>query len=226
MRDGPFRLTVLVSGGGSNLQAIMDRCSDGRLPAEVTRVISDRADAFGLQRANAAGIATEVLRSADFGSRSAYDEALAARMIASAPDLVILAGFMRILGPEAVQPLAGRMLNIHPALLPAYPGLHTYRRVLAAGERWHGSSVHYVTEELDAGPLIAQVRVAIRPQDDEAALSARVQAAEHRLYPLVIGLIASGRVAWHHGEPRLDGEPLTRPMVFDEEFQLQVTDPR
>ncbi len=215
--DRRCSVVVLISGSGSNLQSIIDACSAGRIDARVSAVISNRADAFGLQRAARADIPARVVDASGFASRADYDAELAGRIDAFRPDLVVLAGFMRILGPAFVRRYWGKMLNIHPSLLPKYRGLDTYRRVLEAGDSHHGTSVHYVTEELDGGPVVAQARVAIRPGDDEAGLSARVQAAEHKLYPTVIGWIASGRLRLRDDAPWLDDERLAEPVVFEDD---------
>lgn len=218
--DG-LRVVVLISGSGSNLQAIADACADGRIAATVTAVLSDQPQAFGLERAARAGIPAECLPGAGFASREDYDAALGARLAALAPDLVVLAGFMRILTGGLVAEWHGRMLNVHPSLLPAYRGLHTHRRVLAAGDAAHGTSVHYVTEELDGGPLIAQARLAVGPEDDEASLQRRIQAMEHRLYPEVIGWIAAGRLRLAGDVVVLDGEPLAAPVLRREDELLR-----
>ncbi|PYZ99935.1 phosphoribosylglycinamide formyltransferase [Gammaproteobacteria bacterium 2W06] len=202
---GGFRIAVLISGSGTNLQAIIDAVQAGRIAAHVDRVISNRPDAGGLERAAAAGIATEVIDHRDFERREAYDQALADRLEAARPDLIVLAGFMRILGAAFVARFTGRLINIHPSLLPAYRGLHTHERAIAAGERQHGCSVHYVIPELDAGPVIAQAAVPIHPDDDAARLARRVQAMEHVLYPQVVGWIADGRVQLGDGGVRHDG---------------------
>lgn len=214
-KSGGFGLAVLISGSGSNLQAIIDAAAGGALPARVCAVVSNRADAYGLERASGVDIATCVVGAAGRATRADYDEALAARIDSFNPDLLVLAGFMRILGPAFVRRYWGRMLNIHPSLLPKYRGLDTYRRVLASGDTHHGTSVHYVTEELDGGPVVAQARVAIRPDDDPATLSARVQAAEHRLYPTVIGWIAEGRLSLREGRPWMDDNLLEKPVIFE-----------
>lgn len=210
-------VAVLVSGSGTNLQAILDACAAGHIPARVSGVISDRPEAYGLERARAAGVPAAPLPTAGFPDRAAYDHALGERIRALAPGLVVLAGFMRILSPALVNDWAGRMLNIHPSLLPAYRGLHTHRRVLEAGERYHGTSVHFVTEALDAGPVIAQARLRIRPGDTEEGLKERIQAMEHRLYPEVVGLFAEGRLALEGTHVLLDGAPMPRPLLREEE---------
>ncbi len=208
-------LVVLISGSGSNLQAIIDRAANGSLPAEIRGVISNRADAYGLERARQAGIPTQVIDHRDYADRDAYDRALAAAIDAFAPRLVALAGFMRILTPGFVQHFHGRMLNIHPSLLPHYPGLHTHRRALEAGDREHGATVHFVTEQLDGGPRIIQARVAVEPGDDESALAARVLKQEHLIYPTAIRWIAEGRVAMVGEQVLFEGMPLAAPMALD-----------
>ncbi len=208
-----LRLVVLISGSGSNLQAIIDACDNGTIEGEVVAVISNRPDAYGLERARRAGIAAEVLDHTAFDDRAAFDRALIGQIDAHRPDLVVLAGFMRILTPAFVQHYSGRLLNIHPSLLPAYQGLHTHRRVLEAGDPVHGASVHFVTEELDGGPVILQAEVPVLPDDDEQTLAARVLEQEHRIYPTVIQWFAEGRLRLdpEHGV-LLDGDRLHRPV--------------
>lgn len=202
------RLVVLISGNGSNLQAFIDRIADGSLPARIVAVISNKAEAFGLERARGAGIATQVIDHRAFPSREAFDAELAQAVDAQAPDAVVLAGFMRILTPGFVQRFRGRLFNIHPSLLPKFTGVDTHARALAAGEREHGCSVHFVTEELDGGPVVAQARVPVLPDDTPDSLRERVHAAEHRLYPEVIGWLARGRLAWSAAGVTLDGRPI------------------
>ena len=213
----PLRIVVLVSGSGSNLQAIMDAAQRGDLSAQVDTVISDQPDAFGLQRAARAGISHECIAGSDYPDRAAYDAVLAERLNELSPDLVVLAGFMRILTSDLVNPWCGRMLNIHPSLLPAYRGLHTHGRVLEAGEQFHGTTVHFVTEELDGGPIIAQSRLRIGTEDNEESLVKRILAMEHRMYPEVIGWIAQGRLRLNDGHVELDGVILEHPILTDEE---------
>ena len=191
--QAPLRLVVLISGNGSNLQAILDRCGDGSVPAEVVGVLSNRADAYGLQRAERAGVTTAVIDHRDYPDRESFDSAVAAQIDRWQPDLVVLAGFMRILSEGFVRRYQGRMLNIHPSLLPKYRGLDTHHRVLEAGEREHGCSVHYVTPELDAGPVLLQERVAVHADDTPQSLAERVHQAEHRIYPEAIRLFAHSR---------------------------------
>ena len=204
----PLPLVVLVSGNGSNLQALLNACAMGRLAAQVRAVISNQSTAYALTRARQSSVATEVLCHRSFvGSREDYDMALADTVDRYQPGLVLLAGFMRVLTPRFVHRFRGRMLNIHPALLPAFRGLHTHARVLAAGMREHGASVHFVTEELDGGPVVIQARVPVLSGDTEASLAARVLAQEHRIYPQAVAWFAQGRLrlaeddhAWLDGQ--------------------------
>ena len=202
------RLAVLISGSGTNLQAIMAAIDNGRLDAEVTVVLSNRADAGGLARADAAGIATRVLDHRQYDSREAFDQAMIEALDDYRPDTVVLAGFMRILSPLFVRHYAGRLINIHPSLLPKYRGLHTHARALEAGDRQHGCSIHFVTEELDGGPLIAQAPLAILANDTVDSLSKRVQQREHLLYPLVLQWRAEQRLELNQNGVVLDGKPL------------------
>ncbi len=208
-------VVVLISGRGSNLRAIADEARAGRLPIDIRAVVSDREDAAGLDWARAAGLHAVALPARPFPDRAAYDSALAALVAGFEPGLVVLAGFMRILGPSFVDPLAGRMLNIHPSLLPRHRGLHTHRRVLEAGEREHGASVHFVTRELDGGPVVLQARVPVRDGDDEASLAARVLEQEHRIYPRAIGWFADGRLRYADGAAWLDGQRLDQPVLVE-----------
>ncbi|WMC09681.1 phosphoribosylglycinamide formyltransferase [Oceanimonas pelagia] len=202
------RIVVLISGNGSNLQTLLDQAANGRLGGEVVAVISNKADAYGLERARLAGVATEVLPGRDFADRENYDAALMTLVDGYRPDLVVLAGFMRILTPGFVRHYEGRMLNIHPSLLPKYQGLNTHQRAIDAGDDEHGCSVHFVTEELDGGPVILQARVPVFADDDAAAVAARVQVQEHAIYPLAVRWFCDGRLAMKGGQAWLDGEPL------------------
>jgi phosphoribosylglycinamide formyltransferase 1 len=213
MSRPPLPVAVLVSGYGSNLQALLDASAARRLNVDFRLVASDRADAHGLERARRAGISAVAIPPADFPDRAAWNAALGALLQESGARLVVLAGFMRVLSPELVRTWQGRMLNVHPSLLPLHRGLHTHRRALAAGDRMHGASIHFVTEELDGGPVILQARVPILPGDDEERLAQRVQAREHEVYPRVVGWIGAGRLAWREEGPWLDGRRLTRPVV-------------
>ena len=211
----PLPLAVLVSGNGSNLQALLDAAARGEIHAEPRVVVSDQPAAYALERARHAGVAARVLEAGGYADRASYDSALGEILDSCGVELVALAGFMRILSPGIVQRWAGRMLNIHPALLPRYRGLHTHRRALAAGERVHGASVHFVTEELDGGPVVVQARVPVLNGDDEARLAARVLRVEHRIYPLAVGWFASGRLELRDGRPHLDGVALNAPVSYD-----------
>ncbi|MBK1716796.1 phosphoribosylglycinamide formyltransferase [Thiocystis violacea] len=212
MSEGtPLPVVALISGGGSNLQALIDAQLQGR-PIQLRAVISNQAGAFGLERARRHGIPTEVLSHRDYPDRDAFDSDLSALIDRHEPGLVVLAGFMRILTPAFVNRYLGRMLNIHPSLLPKFRGLHTHQRALDAGEREHGASVHFVTAELDGGPVIAQARVPVLAGDDAETLAARVLRQEHILYPTAVHWFARGRLRLDtDGRPRLDGEILTEP---------------
>lgn len=180
------RIVILISGRGSNMEAIVQRATEEGWPAQVAAVVSNRADSAGLAFARARGIATEVVDHKAFASREAFDAALAEAIDRHAPDLVLLAGFMRVLGEAFVRRYEGRMLNIHPSLLPAFPGLHTHRRALEAGCKAVGATVHFVTPQLDHGPIVMQSVVPVRSGDDEGTLAARVLATEHVIYPLAV----------------------------------------
>jgi phosphoribosylglycinamide formyltransferase 1 len=193
------RIVILISGSGSNMQAIVRACVAERWPAQVVAVLSNKADAHGLAFAQAQGIATQVIDHTQFTQRSHFDAALAQAVQAQAPDLLVLAGFMRILSPEFVQPFEGRMLNIHPSLLPAFTGLHTHQRALDTGCKVAGATVHFVTAELDHGPIAAQAWTPILPNDNVQSLSKRVLALEHRMYPQVVSWWAHGHLQLHDG---------------------------
>lgn len=200
---------MLISGGGSNLQSIINACASGQIPATLCAVISNREDAFGLTRAEQAGIPALVLKHQAFSSREDFDHALAALIDEYQPDLVVLAGFMRILSTDFVTRYLGRLINIHPSLLPKYPGLDTHRRALQAGDQTHGASVHFVIPELDAGPVIIQGIVTVQPDDNPETLANRVLTqVEHRIYPQAIEWLATHRVAYQGGVVLLDKEPL------------------
>ncbi|MCD6680394.1 MAG: phosphoribosylglycinamide formyltransferase [Burkholderiaceae bacterium] len=187
-------IVVLISGRGSNMTAIAQALRDERWSARIACVIADRPAAAGLDRASEYGAATEVVDFRAFDTRAAFEDALASAIDRHAPDLVVLAGFMRILGDGFVERYTDRMLNIHPSLLPAFPGLHTHRRALEAGVAVHGATVHLVGRELDMGPIVAQAALAVRPDDDEERLASRVLALEHRLYPMAVRWFVEGRL--------------------------------
>jgi phosphoribosylglycinamide formyltransferase 1 len=209
----PLRLAILISGRGSNMATIARACLQNQVAAAVAVVISDRPGVAGITTAQDMGLETHVVSWKSAADRAAFELALGQCIDTYSPDLVVLAGFMRVLSGPFVERYAGRMLNIHPSLLPKYTGLHTHSRVLEAGDTAHGASVHFVTPELDGGPLILQSRVPVTAGDTEATLSARVQATEHVIYPRAIELIADGRLKWNEGHPSLDGKPLHEPVV-------------
>lgn len=210
----PLRIAVLASGRGSNLQALLKACASGRLNARVVLVGSDRRQAQALQRAESAGIEHFSLDPKAWPDRAGFDAALFRRVAESRPDLVVLAGYMRILDAAAVEAWQGRMINIHPSLLPRHRGLHTHRKALEHGDADHGTSVHYVSAELDGGPVIAQAMTPIRSDDDETRLSERILQLEHQLLPAVVSLIADGRLQWRQGMPWLDEQPLSTPLTW------------
>lgn len=218
--DSPLAIAVLASGRGSNLQALIDAIDAGRLRAHIVGVFSDRPDAFALQRARDAGVHAEALRPREFATRLAFDAALFERIAAVQPDLIVCAGYMRLLGQPVVEANRGRMINIHPSLLPAFKGLRTHEQALAAGAPVHGASVHFVTPELDGGPVIAQARVPVLPDDDASTLAARVITREHPLLVETLRLFAAGRIALHDERVRLDGAPLAAPLVLGDDDRL------
>lgn len=203
---------MLASGRGSNLAALLEARERGELPVEFVLVGSDKAGAGALRLAEAANVPTLALDPRSYPDRRAFDLDLFRRVAASGADWLVLAGFMRILDGEALKPWVGRIINIHPSLLPKYRGLHTHRRALEAGDAEHGASVHFVTAELDGGPVIAQARLAIEAGDDEERLARRLLPLEHRLLPAVLGLLAAGRLQWDGQAPRFDGQPLSAPL--------------
>lgn len=198
------RTAVLISGSGSNLQALLDACESGRCAAEIALVVSNRADAFGLERARLHGVPAAVLDHRGFASRAAFETELDALLRANGIELVCLAGFMRVLTPGFVEAWRDRLLNIHPSLLPAFPGLHTHERALEAGCRVHGCTVHLVRPTLDLGPILVQGVVPVLADDDTATLAARVLEVEHRCYPLALDIVARGVV-------RIDGDTVVLP---------------
>lgn len=236
-------LVILISGRGSNMLAIAKACREQQIAATVERVIADRADAAGLALAAAQGMHTALIERSRAAERDSFERALTASIdealsagvglgagagVAVDPSaaasgsagnpsagLVVLAGFMRVLSAGFVERYAGRMLNIHPSLLPRLRGLHTHRRAVEAGDKQHGASVHYVTAELDGGPVVLQSRIGVRSEDTEASLAARVLQTEHVIYPRAIDWIATGRLRWRCGRPWLDGSPLEEPVIED-----------
>jgi phosphoribosylglycinamide formyltransferase-1 len=201
-------VVVLLSGTGGNLQAMIDSFKDGPGPVRIRAVISNRDDAYGLQRARDAGIEACVLDHTAYEGREAFDAALIELIDTFDPQLVVLAGFMRILSAGFVRHYHGRLLNIHPSLLPLYKGLHTHQRAIEAGDKEHGCSVHFVTEELDGGPLVVQAVISVQLQDSPATLAQRVHTQEHRIYPLAVRWFAEGRLRLGEHGALLDGQPL------------------
>lgn len=201
-------VVVLISGNGTNLQAIIDACKSSIKGGKVTAVFSNKATAYGLERAEKAGAQPVFIDPKSFDTRDAYDQELMRQMDEFNPDLVVLAGFMRILSSDFVRHYMGRMINIHPSLLPKYPGLNTYQRAILAGDEEHGTSVHFVTEQLDGGPVILQAKVPIFDEDTIEILTERVQAQEHRIYPLVVQWFVEGRLEMKEGKAFLDGKAL------------------
>ncbi len=210
-RDGKLAVVVLISGNGSNLQALINAARHDA-PFFIRGVVSNRRNAAGLKRATDADIPTRVIEHTQFADRAAFDKAMAREIDSFAPGLVVLAGFMRILTSDFVNHYAGRMINIHPSLLPAFQGLHTHRRALEAGVDEHGASVHFVTDELDGGPVIAQVRVAVQAGDSESVLAERVLQREHELLPQVVNWFAEGTLQLHGDAVWLHGSPIAAPV--------------
>ena len=211
------RIVVLISGEGRNLQALIDACADGRINGRIVGVLSNRGDARGLQRAAAAGIATAVLSHRDYASREAYDTALVTQLQAWQPDIVALAGFMRILTPVFIRAYAGRMLNVHPSLLPRHPGLHTHQAALDAGDGTHGATVHFVDEQLDGGPLVIQGQFTVRAQDTAQTLAQRVMNdIELKIYPQAVAWMARGELRCAEAAVWFRGERLVGPLGLDD----------
>jgi phosphoribosylglycinamide formyltransferase-1 len=211
----PLKLVVLISGRGSNLKAILETIDAGELSAVVSAVISNRADAPGLEYAHERAIDTVALDAESYPDRETYDHALQGMIDLFHPGLVVLAGYMRILSPTFVNHYAGRLINIHPSLLPEFRGLNTHQRVIEAGHDEHGASVHFVTEELDGGPVVAQVHIPVLPEDDSDTLAQRILEQEHPLYVTVIQWIAEGRITYENGSLRFDGELLETPKQLE-----------
>ncbi len=216
----PLGVAVLISGTGSNLKTLIDAQRVGALDIDIRCVISNRATAPGLKHAETAAIPHFIIDAHSTGDGRAQDRAITARLGDGRIGLVVLAGYMRILGTAPVERFAGRMINLHPSLLPAYPGLDTYRRVLAAGDREHGASIHFVTPELDGGPVISQVRIPVRRDDDDRSLAARLAPREHRLLVATVELFAQRRVEMVGGQVALDAEILPRPLLLGDDDQF------
>ena len=210
-----LKLAILISGRGSNMEAVAKACRDRRVAATVAAVISDREGAGGLAVARELGIETAVVPWKTFPDRAAFERGLIEQIEAHRAEIIVLAGFMRVLSPEFASRYAGRLINIHPALLPKHRGLHTHARALEAGDTEHGASVHFATAELDGGPVILQSRIGVRPQEAENDLAARVLKTEHIILPKVIGWLADKRLTWRDGQGWLDGRALDAPVVED-----------
>ena len=210
-----MKVGVLISGRGSNLKSLLDACAAPGFPAEITTVISNRPGAGGIEHARAAGVSAAVIDHTAYESREGFEAAVTAALEAAGVELVCLAGFMRVVSPGFVRHWQGRMINIHPSLLPLFPGLDTHARALAAGVKLHGCSVHYVNEEVDGGAIIGQAAVPVLPGDDAAALAARVLAAEHRLYPTCLRLLAEGKVALRDGKAEISGGSDPAAQIFN-----------
>ena len=218
MSAGPTNrksIVVLISGSGTNLQAIIDAVADGRINATIAAVISNREDAAGLERARAAGIATHFIDPRRFNDRDSYDRQLIDCIDRHDPDLIVLAGYMRILSEAFIAHYADRILNIHPSLLPSLKGLHTHRRALEAGLERHGASVHFVSNELDSGPVVIQADAPVLSGDTETSLAARVLECEHAIFPLAIGWFVDGRLEYAGGKVLLDRKPLSAPVLWN-----------
>lgn len=209
MTTTPCRIVVLISGNGSNLQAIIDAIDAKQISAEVVAVVSNKADALGLQRARSANIPTQVLSYTDFNDRQKYDQALMACIDQYQPQLIVLAGFMRILTDRFVNHYLGRMLNIHPSLLPKYKGLNTHQRVLETGDKEHGATVHFVIPELDSGPIVLQGKIPVLATDTEQQLAQRIHEIEHEIYPQAVKWFAEGRLKLSDNKVLLDLQPIT-----------------
>lgn len=210
-----LRIAIMISGTGSNMLAIHEACRSGRLAADIIGVLSDKPEAPGLAKARDRGLHVEAIPVRAGEDRRAHGDRLLQALKVLQPQVVVLAGYMRILSDEFVNALADRLLNIHPSLLPKYKGLHTHRRVLEAGDAVHGATVHYVTPDLDCGPPVLQARLKVQPGETEESLIARIHRAEHVIYPTVLGWLAEGRLQCIGGVPMLDGQKLEAPIVQD-----------
>jgi phosphoribosylglycinamide formyltransferase-1 len=219
MRD-KLRACVLISGNGSNLQALIDARDEGRIDIDIVGVISNQVDARGLERASRARIPASILEHQDFADRNEFDRALGLLIGAGNPHLVILAGFMRIVGSGVLDPFKGRLINLHPSLLPLYRGMDTYQRVLDAGDREHGASIHFVTGELDGGPVISQVRLPVLTGDDKHKLAARLAPMEHRLLVSTVEFFTQHRVECSDSDVLVDETSLPHPLLLQADNRL------
>lgn len=219
-----LRIALLASGRGSNLQALIDAIGAGRLDAELVGVFSDKTDAFALERARRAGVPAFALSPRDFASRLEFDEQMFSSVDGVHPDVIVCAGYMRLVSEREVDARAGRMINIHPSLLPAFKGLRTHEQALAAGVSEHGASVHVISAELDGGPVMAQARVPVLPGDDAATLAQRVLAREHPLLVETVRWLAAGRISLNRNGVELDGKRLSAPLQLDADNHLAPMD--
>ena len=209
-----IRIVVLVSGDGSNLQQLIDSCHSGRIRAQIVGVVSNEPNAYGLERARLANIPTQVINHRDYADRASFEVEVTRVIQEWKAELILLAGFMRVLTPAFVNRYSGQMINIHPSLLPAYRGLNTHARVLETGDRMHGCSIHFVTSDLDAGAVIAQAVTNVLPTDNLAHLTQKVRKLEHHIYPLVVSWLAAGRIALLGNKVYLDGQELQNPICI------------
>ncbi|MEC9376238.1 MAG: phosphoribosylglycinamide formyltransferase [Pseudomonadota bacterium] len=216
IKNKSIRVAVLVSGNGTNLQEIIDSTTTGKININIVAVISENPSAYALTRAKKSGISTHLIDFHKFKTRKIFDEELEKLLITLNLELIVLAGYMRILAESTVNNFIGKIINIHPSLLPAFPGLNTYERVIQSKDRWHGTSVHFVTVELDGGPSFLQYRIKIGPNDTASKLKARVQKGEYEIYPLAIEWFADKRVYFSKGRAFFDGNHLQKPIVIDE----------
>ncbi|WP_029934282.1 phosphoribosylglycinamide formyltransferase [Thiomicrospira pelophila] len=216
MQQSPLRVVVLISGNGSNLQALIDRQNQADCAYQIVKVISNKADAFGLERAKQHLIEVDTVPHQSFDDRETFEQALIHSIDQAQPGLVVLAGFMRILTPLFTQHYVGRMLNIHPSLLPKYPGLQTHQRALDAGDKQHGLSIHFVTDELDGGPVVLQATTNIQANDSVETLKAKVHELEHQAYPLVVNLFAQGKLNYQNHQAWWSGQALTTPLQIED----------
>lgn len=208
------KILVLASGSGTNFQALIDASRERGFPGQITALGCNQPKAFALERAAQANVETFVVNHKEFGSREEFDAALTAHILRHNPDLIVLAGFMRILTPDFARAFRGKLINIHPSLLPKYTGLNTHQRALDAGDRTHGASVHFITEELDGGPVIAQAEVAVAPEDTSETLAEKVQQKEHLLYPIVVRWFCEGRIQLGRDQVLFDGQVMESPMYL------------
>ena len=223
MNKNKIPVVVLISGRGSNLQSIIEAMQHQQLDIDIKAVISNRPDATGLEKARAAGIPAITVDHQQFANRHDFDLALQKSIDRYHPELLVLAGFMRILGEDFVNHYLGRMLNIHPSLLPRYPGLNTHQRALDNKDRWHGASIHFVASELDGGPVVLQVRLPVLEDDDQESLAERVLQQEHKLYCQAIQWFVEKRLILHQGQAYLDGNKITQPVIMDAKLDRNLT---